>query len=165
MPHVEKVKHVVQIERWRFDYMFGIDETSHRTGPYYDIRHIQFAGPILEPKGVLKATHGEVICFPDNRLIGASEQPIRKFGDRLGSPKPQEKIRPAGRVSYRGKNYSAHLDFPSDMLHPILTMLSAGRYRYVIFEAAKGSRDAEIYNFYFSDRKDEDDSAAGWDDV
>ncbi|OSJ35552.1 hypothetical protein BSZ19_07875 [Bradyrhizobium japonicum] len=65
--------------------MFGIDETSHRTGPYYDIRHIQFAGPILEPKGVLKATHGEVICFPDNRLIGASEQPIRKFGDRLGS--------------------------------------------------------------------------------
>ena len=66
--------------------MFGIDETSHRTGPYYDIRHIQFAGPILEPKGVLKATHGEVICFPDNRLIGDIRAADPKvWGQGLGS--------------------------------------------------------------------------------
>lgn len=166
MQRPARVRYVVKIEQWFCDYHFGVDETTHRTGPYYDIRHVRLLGPIIEPKGVVKAPRGEVICFPLNDLIGASERPVRRFGDRTHPPKEPPKIRPVGRVSYRGKLFSAHLDFPSDALQLILTMLAAAKYRHVVFDAEKGSRDAEVRNFYLCSNPDhEDDLAANWDDV
>jgi hypothetical protein len=44
-------------------------------------------------------------------------------------------------------------------------MLTAGKYRYVVFEAAEGGKDAEIYNFRLGERFKDDDLAAGWNDV
>jgi hypothetical protein len=137
--------------------MFGVDETKFGTGPYYDLRHIDFFGAIIEPSGI-KATEASVTCFPEVDLIGASLKPIRRFGDRLSPTALPVKIRPVGHVHYRGKEYSANLRFPADVLVPILQMMIAEKYRYVIFEAAPGGRDAEIFNFRFAghDARDDD---------
>jgi hypothetical protein len=39
-PRIERVQHVIEIQDWRWDYMFGIDDTSFREGPYFDFRHL-----------------------------------------------------------------------------------------------------------------------------
>jgi hypothetical protein len=152
MPRIEKVTHVVRIQQWSLDYHFGIDETKHRTGPYYDYRHLRIFGPVIEPQ-LSKVRRGEICCFPTDGLIGASERPINRIA-RLGQPGLSQKTRPIGYVSYRGADYSANLHFPSDMLLILITMLSNGKYRYLVFEASKGSRDSEIHSFYFSGNRD-----------
>ena len=110
-------KHVIQVENWSFDYMFGIDETSFRTGPYYDFRHLELFGPIIQPAGIT-AKKGCVTSFPEQDLVGSSLRGGRKFGERLGASLP-EKPRPIGYVSYQGEDYSANLHFPSDILPAI----------------------------------------------
>jgi hypothetical protein len=43
-PRVERVDHVIEIEDWDWDYMFGIDNTKFRSGPYMDFRHLVISG-------------------------------------------------------------------------------------------------------------------------
>jgi hypothetical protein len=151
-PRVEKVQHVVEIESWKFDYMFGIDDTSFQRGPYYDMRHLQLHGSIIAPAG-LKAAKGDVTCFPTESLVGASSARI------------PENIMPVGSLMYRGQAYAAYLYFPSDILPVILQMLAAGKYRYIIFEAAPGGQEAAIYYFRFAETFGDEDIASNSDDV
>ena len=66
---------------------------------------------------------------------------------------------------YRGQDYAAYLYFPSDILPVILQMLAAGKYRYIIFEAAPGGQEAAIYYFRFAETFGEEDIASSSDDV
>ncbi len=55
-------------------------------------------------------------------------------------------MRPVGFLSHRGKDYSANLHMPADVLPLILQMLTTGKYRFVAFEAAKSFRgEAAIF--------------------
>jgi hypothetical protein len=132
------VQHVVQIDHWNFDYMFGISEGKFATG-YYDFRHIEISGTIVEPAGI-KATKGQVTCMPDED-VAASPNHVQRF---------------VGHVYYRGEEYSAKLNFPRDALSPILQMLIAQRYRYLVFDAAPGGRNAEIFGFRFAEHASQD---------
>jgi hypothetical protein len=153
-----RVQHVIQIDHWKCNYMFGVDEGRFATGSYYDWRHIEIRGTIIEPAGI-KATEGRVTCIPDEDFIGASRKRVLKFGERLaGGDTTPVKIRPVGHVYYRGKEYSAKLNFPADALLTILQMLASEKYRYLVFEAALGGRDAEVFNFRFGEHADDDDT-------
>jgi hypothetical protein len=92
------------------------DEFPNRA-PYYDFRHLELFGPIIQPAGIM-AKKGCVTCFPEQDLVGSSLRGGRKFGERLGASLP-EKPRPIGYVSYQGEDYSANLHFPSDILPAI----------------------------------------------
>ena len=67
-PRIERVQHVIEIQDWRWDYMFGIDDTSFREGPYFDFRHLDIEGKLLRPTSI-NATTVKVTCFPDYRLL------------------------------------------------------------------------------------------------
>jgi hypothetical protein len=134
---IERVQHVIEIEDWRWEYMFGLDETSFREGPYFDYRHLEIKGKLLRPTSINAAT-AEVTCFPNYRLS--------ESGDRS---KHQPKN--VGAISHRGKEYSANLHIPADVLGPLLQMMIAGKYRFIVIEAEKSFRgEALIRNFRFS---------------
>ncbi len=158
MPRIEKIQHTLRITSWNFDYMFGLNPVKAIREAYSDYRHLELRVSILEPKG-LKATVGRIVIFPDETF--AESSPLRRsppawVSDRRTSDRAQ-KLRPVGHVSYRGKDYSAHLHMPPDALPLVLQMLAAGRYHFLAFEAGKGGRDAEVFYFRFADRAEDDD--------
>jgi hypothetical protein len=117
--------------------MFGIDDTSFREGPYFDFRHLNIKGKLLRPTSINAAT-AEVTCFPDYRLSESGRRSTH-----------QEKA--VGMISHRGNNYSATLHMPADVLGPILQMMIAGKYRYVLMEAEKSYRgEALVRHFRFA---------------
>jgi hypothetical protein len=63
-----------------------------------------------------------------------------------------------GAISHRGKSYSAHLHMPADALGPMLQMMIAGRYRYVLIEAHKSYRgEALVRHFGFAEAISDED--------
>jgi hypothetical protein len=143
LPHPrDRIQHVIQIDHWTFDYMFGIDDTKFRTGPYYDYRHLELRGAIICPAGT-KAQEATVTCFPDEHLM---QTEIKKAME----------ARPVGYVTRWGKDYSATLHMPADMAPLVLQMLIAKKYRFIAFESAKGAREASIFNFGFSENSEDD---------
>jgi hypothetical protein len=156
-PRAETVQHVLRIEDWRFNYaVVAVDTTGPRTEPYHDLRDIELFGRVLKPKGIV-AHQGRVKCVPMDKRSDASERPARKFGGWLTLNEPEPALH-VGSVSYRGRDYSATLRVPKEILQTILSALKAGRYRYVSFDAAKGSRDAAIFSFDFSERLEGNDA-------
>ncbi|QOG17921.1 hypothetical protein [Bradyrhizobium sp. SEMIA] len=158
----ERVHHVLKIEKWRFDYSFGVGDPKFTTRAYSDLRHVELSVTIQQP--VIRAKSGLVRLFASAALVGAENEPRQKFGDRLAG-KP-DAVKPVGRVWYRGDGYQAVLNFPGDMLAPMLTMLAANKYRYVTLIADKGGRETPVYDFTLAEfHGDEPDLAASWDDA
>jgi hypothetical protein len=157
--------HVLRIHRWNFDYAFGINTLKGEQDLYSDFRNLVLQVSLIRPKGI-KATEGHVVCSPDKNFAAGSPTRQRRFGDNLGKSSSTGP-RPVGHVSYRGKDYQANLFMPPDAFSLVLMMLSAGKYRFVSFDAEKGARDAPISSFYFSEiiEDDPDVALAGWDDV
>jgi hypothetical protein len=114
--------------------MFGLDETSFREGPYFDCRHLQITGKLLRPTSI-NAAAACVTGFPDYRLSG-SEQRSKHQPKNVGA------------ISHRGKDYSANLHIPGDVLGPILQMMIAGKYRYVVIEAEKSFRGEALVRYF-----------------
>lgn len=87
---------------------------------------------ILEPAKI-RAKHALVTLRPADGLIEAAKESKHRLRDRLAGDDPAEpkKIMPVGYVYYRGAQYSAKLYFPSDMLQPLLTMLTTIQVRHV----------------------------------
>jgi hypothetical protein len=143
-PRIERVQHVIEIQDWRWDYMFGIDQTSFREGPYFDIRHLNIEGKLLRPTSI-NAAKAEVTVFPDCRLSESESRSTHQ-------PKA------VGVISNRGKNYSANLHIPADVLVPVLQMMIAGKHRYVSMEAEKSYRgEALVRHFWFAETISDDD--------
>lgn len=83
-------------------------------------------------------------CFPNIQL-----------SERKSSDQPPKGV---GWISHRGKDYNANLHMPTDVLSPVLQMMVAGRYRYVLMEAEKSFRgEATIRSYRFSGTLSDDD--------
>jgi hypothetical protein len=144
LPHPrDRIRHVIRVENWTFDYMFGIDESKFRTGPYYDYRHLELRGAVLRPEGTIRAPQAQVTCYPDG---GLTETEIKSI----------KEARPVGYVTRWGKTYSATLHVPADAFPLVLQMLIAARYSFISFESEKVVRDAAIFDFRFSEVFDDD---------
>ncbi|MDB5563757.1 MAG: hypothetical protein JWP84_323 [Tardiphaga sp.] len=143
-PRVERVYHVIEIRDWHWDYMFGVAVTKFSSGPYDDFRHLVIEGAILRPKA-LAAAKARLTCFAEYRLVES---------ERKSTDQPKA----VGWISHRGKDYSANLHMPADVLNPVLQMMAAGKYRYVFMEAEKSYRgEAAIRLYRFSELLTEDD--------
>jgi len=159
MPRNERISHVLKIQRWSFDYSFGVGD-KFSSGAYSDNRVLLLEVSIEKPK--IRAKAGLIRLFASADLIGADKLPKRKFGDRLaGKPDTERSV---GEVNYRGDDYNAALFMPGDMLAPVLTMLTAGRYRYILLQADKES--PAVYGFDLVEfHGDKPERAASWDDA
>jgi hypothetical protein len=146
-PRIERIHHIVEIRGWKWDFMFGINDTSFLTGPYSDFRHLVIKGALLRPADI-KAKEAELTLFPDRFLMESAYK-------STDTPKP------VGCVTHRGISYSANLHVPADALNPILQMMIAGRYTYILFEAEKSYRgEASIRHYRFAATLAEDDLSA-----
>lgn len=130
--------YVVEIERWEWDFSFGVSRHKDQGDPYHDYRHLKVWGQLTRPSR-MKSKEAEVVFVPSQDL---------NEGKR-------ERLTPTqvGRIQfYRGK-MDGGLSMPSDVLPSLLTVLSAGRIRYLMLEGGKaryGNADITDYAFYMS---------------
>jgi hypothetical protein len=127
--------YVVEIERWEWDFFFGIRRQKEPGDPYDDYRHLVVWGQLVRPSK-MSAKEAEVTFVPSQYL----------------NEEKRERLTPTkvGRIQfYRGK-LDGHLSIPFDVLPPLLTVLSAGRVRYLTLEGGKaryGNADIARYAF------------------
>jgi hypothetical protein len=146
-PRDERVQHVIEIQDWHWDYMFGLGiKTPWSDEPYSDSRHLEISGKLLRPTSI-NARTVKVTGFPDHGLSESSDRSRH-------TPKA------VGAISHRAGEYSANLHLPADAFGLVLQMMLAGKYRYVLIEAEKSFRgEALVTHFRFSGSLDEDDLA------
>jgi hypothetical protein len=135
--------YVVEIERWEWDFRFGVSRHKEPGDPYDDYRHLKVWGQLIRPPK-MKAKEAEVVFVPSEYLNAERRERL--------TPKQ------VGRIQfYRGK-MDGHLSMPSDVLPPLLSALCGGRMRYLTLEGGKaryGNADITHYAFYMS-MSDED---------
>jgi hypothetical protein len=155
----ERVSHVLKIESWSFDYWFNVGDGRSTSRPYSETRQILLKVKIEKPANI-KAKAGLIRLFASDSVVGLEEKPRQNFIDHETG-----KIRPVGRVWHSGKDYQAVLFYPGDMLAPVLTMLTAKKYRYVILAADESGRETAVHGFTLAEfHGDEPELAAGGDD-
>jgi hypothetical protein len=64
-------EHIVKIDGWRFNYMFGAGKTRFCSELYSEIRHLDIQVGIMQPKGI-KATQGQITCLPYDGLVASN---------------------------------------------------------------------------------------------
>lgn len=146
-PRIERTQHIVEIERWDWDYMFMIDETKFRTEPYFDCRQLNITGQLIKPKSS-RDTQVEVTFFPTQSLSESERK----------SHEPKS----VGHITHRGKDYRANLHMPADILGPVLQMLIAKRYRFIFLTAEKSFRgESSVRGYRLSESIDDEDVSFG----
>lgn len=116
------VWYVVEIEDWEWSFSFGVNWPKDDPDPFSDFRHVHLTGTLRRPSK-LKADEARVILLPDETYN--RDQRARHRG------------RPVGSASLYGGRFEALCPMPADMLSPLLTMLTAGKIKYVVLQGAK----------------------------
>lgn len=129
------VHYVLEIQRWKWDYDFGVHWSVHQTYEVKDYAHLNVYGTVISPDNVA-GRQIELTFIPERH--GARyyiETP-----DWLGT------LWRAG----RGKDLEAIFPMPADMLAPVSAVLTADRYHYVSLEGEQMSRrEAGIRHYSF----------------
>lgn len=118
-PRTEDSYNVVEIEDWDWSFMFGASNAAKIDGgPYSDYRHLHIEGKLLHPRNP-KITHVKLVFIPRQQLDSEAD---RRRDEPLA----------IGHLStHRGK-VEGILSMPLNALPPILQMLIAGQFRYVV---------------------------------
>jgi hypothetical protein len=138
-----KVRHIIQIDDWDFDYSFGVNNLKAVRGPYWETCRIEVRGLIARPK--LTASIGKI-------RLNASEGLLERKRESTGEG------RPIGYVSYRGADYTGNVFIPSDTFGLVLLAFTAKRYHWISMSGRKtGSGAVDIDDFDLLDLKPEPD--------
>lgn len=141
----QSTSYVISIERWEWNYSFGINdwEPHLHAGYYADYRHLQVHGALVRPSEVSD------VAVQLNFLtteISSERSPYRKDPTDIG---PMWKRRGAG--------IEAYLLMPTDILPTLLPMLVAEKLRYVVLHGAPMFRGGtQIQRFQFAELAPED---------
>jgi hypothetical protein len=149
-PPEEFVEYVVEITGWDWGYSLSLNS---RTGkyrdddPYLEFRHLQITGRLLRPAG-LKTDAVEVSLLPSNDM---SEERRKDY-------KP---IALGGMEAYPDR-ITASIGIPADALPPILQMLIAKEFKFVLLRGSKFRyRSARLTGLRVEMRLTDDDMPAG----
>lgn len=141
----ETVFYVVGIEDWDWSYSFGTNESNiRRHDPYLEFRHLAISGHIVEPQTV-KADSAALTLLPE---IGLNE------AERL-----QDEPRCVGSLSVHDWILRGLLSVPVDALAPVMQMLAADRFRYVVMTGSRLHYRKTLIRRYSIDTKYEDDDS------
>ncbi|TAJ82896.1 hypothetical protein [Reyranella sp.] len=128
----------LSIERWEWDYSFGINEwKKHFRGTYREHRALTIHGVLHRPAGLI-GTRAEVSFLPSD-MEGRAQ--------RL--PEPPTSIGQMWRVR-REQKFEVFVSLPSDVLPSLLSMLIAEKLRFVTLDGMVLFRGrTEIRRFSF----------------
>lgn len=139
----ETVFYVVEITNREWGYSFGVNNVRHFDDPYLEFRHLNVRGKLLRPGGI-KAETVELTFMPDKKLNEENRQ--------------HHEPKAVGSLSLNKGVLQGLLPLPADALEPILQMLTADRFRYVVMDGTKlRYRQGLVRDFRLSETLDEDD--------
>lgn len=110
------VRYIMSIESWNWSYWLGINAGHDRTEPYNDFRHLHLTGKLLRPTSI-KADSVQLMLFPD----------VRYNRDHWHHHKTAH----IGTLRLDRGTLTGLFSLPSDALPSVLTMLAAGKFRFV----------------------------------
>ena len=138
----------VQITGWDWDFSFSVNVSKYEDRQYSDYRHLHIHGMLLRPRR-LNVETVDVTIFPD---IEPAKMELR-----------QDRPRAVGSLSIEGKRSErtrlvGYLSMPTDVLGPVLQMLLAGRFKYVLMDGEPMRwRKALIWHYRLTTLHDEAD--------
>lgn len=142
----EIVDYVVAIEDWDWGYSFSLNSERQPIDPYDEFRHMQVRGRLLRPAGQ-KTDRAEISLLPTRDLEG----PQRRKLDPLA----------LGSLNLMHDGILGNIGIPWDALTPILQMLIAGRFKFVLMRGTRfRHRTAKLNSLRLETRLTEDDMPA-----
>ncbi|MCA1411704.1 hypothetical protein I6F30_11210 [Bradyrhizobium sp. NBAIM20] len=140
------VDYVVEIESWDFSYWLALNTLRDPLDPYHEHRHLQIKGRLLRPAG-LSTDRAEVSLFPSTNMEEARRKDFRPIA--------------VGAIDVYPERLDANLSIPSDALVPILHMLTAERFKFVVMRGSKFRfRSARLHSLSLAAALGEDDLPA-----
>jgi hypothetical protein len=140
----EEVYFVVEITDWEWSFSFGVGwRRDIDREPYSDYRHLHIKGRLLRPSKI-KAQEAELIFMPEAEL---------NWSERANH-QPQS----VGLTQiYRGM-FKPLLRMPGDSVAPVLQMLIAEKFKYVVLNGDKPRYgQGAIRSYRFEMKMEEDD--------
>lgn len=141
----EIVDYVVAIEDWDWGYSFSLNMERQPIDPYHEFRHLQIKGRLMTPTG-LKADRVEISLLPSPELMEEKRKELTPIA--LGS------------LSLGPDGVLGNIGIPWDALTPILQMLIAGRFKFVLMRGTRfRHRSAKLRSLRLETKLTEDDPA------
>jgi hypothetical protein len=142
-PPEEFVDYVVEIHGWDWGYSLSLNTMPRETDPYSEYRHLQITGRLLQPKG-MKSDHVEISLLPSFDMGEAQRKDYKPIA--LGS------------LEARSDGIDGHVGIPQDALPPILQMLIADRFKFMLLRGSKFRyRSARLHSLRLEMKLTEDD--------
>lgn len=137
-PEVLTCTYILQIENWDWSYSFGVNDPRYDDRPYSDYRHMVVRAKVLLPSRLkLKAELAELTFMPDVNASNLEKKPERH---PLG----------VGYIDFRDARLTGGLSMAADALGPVMQMLVAGRFRYIVLDGeTMRYRKARIRHYRF----------------
>lgn len=121
-PSEDYVDYVVEIDGWDWGYSLSLNTMRRETGPYNEFRHLRIDGRLLRPIG-LKTDVVKVSLLPSADMSQEKRKDYKPLA--LG-----------GLDAYPDR-IDGRVGIPADALPPILQMLIAGRFKYMLLRGSK----------------------------
>ena len=142
----EVCRYLVAIEDWDWSVSFGINDTHHQPEPFSDFRHLQISGPLTRPK------------LPTVRAVELTFLPEARLGPKDWPEGPPTGVGSLSLNLNLDRLLQGLLWLPADALAPVLTILAAGRFRYVLLDGEPlRRRQAAIRHYHLARSYDEDE--------
>lgn len=146
-PREEIVDYLIEIDDWDWGYSFSLDMERQPIDPYHEFRHLQIKGRLLRPTG-LKTDKAEISLLPSADLEKERRKDLKPIA--LGS------------LSVTDDALLGNVGIPWDALTPVLQMLIAGRFKYVLMRGSKfRHRSAKLNSLRLETKLTEDDLPDG----
>jgi hypothetical protein len=140
----------VEITDWDWDYSFSANAMKNEDLCYADYRHLQIRGRVLRPRKS-KAETAELIFFPKPGLAELERQRDDPRPISVGTMNMEG-------TKATGMRLTGYISMPADALGPVLQMLIAGRYKYVLLDGEPMRyRKAFIRHYYFTGQYNDED--------
>jgi hypothetical protein len=142
-PREEIVQYVVVIESWDWGYSLFLNDERRPTDPYHEFRHLLITGRLLRPAG-LKTDRVEISLLPTHDMGEEKRKAYEPIA--LGSLEALPDL-------IRGS-----IGIPADALSPILQMLIAKEFKFVLMTGSKfRHRSARLTGLRLEMKLTEDD--------
>jgi hypothetical protein len=140
-PREEIVDYVVEIDGWDWGYSFSLNTERQPIDPYDEFRHLQITGRLLQPVG-LQMDRAEISLLPSADLEQERRKDLKPIA--LGS------------LHLSPDCILGNIGIPWDALGPILQMLIAGRFKYVLMRGSRFRHRSAKLNSLLETRLTED---------
>ncbi|MGY3396471.1 hypothetical protein ACVWW6_009062 [Bradyrhizobium sp. USDA 3311] len=142
-PREEIVDYVVEIDGWDWGYSFSLNMERQPIDPYHEFRHLQVKGRLLRAAG-LKTDRAEISLLPSSDL----EEERRKDLEPIA----------LGSLNATQDAILGNIGIPWDALTPILQMLIAGQFKFVLMRGTRfRHRSAKVNSLRLETKLTEDD--------